>query len=353
MIEETKILKSSITEDSKLLEMMVRDSSSVESIYLPGPYWRTKTKSAVKEIRQYGLSDFRGYTNGIATSFGDNAYIDKRHGNRAGIRSIVLKICSDFFPFNRVYDAQVRLTKNYYDEMVRLRSEYLIQHPRVKSLLNQYEIGMETVRGGCRNFITVNGKNISHHYLQLLDTIDHVNQSVKFSKHTRFLEIGVGFGANTHLLVELFDVRKIICVDIVPNLYVSTQYLKSFYGSGVIDYLGCKSKEIKFKDNDDLEIFCIAPQQIENIRSEIDVFHNAHSFVEMPKNVVENYANKVNRLLPSGSKSFVSLVSYDQFDLATTFHPDLLTKYFKGSVSRKQLATLDPDRINYHYIISN
>ena len=77
----------------------------------------------------------------------------------------------------------------------------------------------------------------------------------------------------------------------VPNLFVGTEYLRSFYGESVKDYLSFRNKnEIKFSENDKLEIYCIPPWEIKNIHSKIDHFHNSASFQEMPKNVIENYA---------------------------------------------------------------
>ena len=58
----------------------------------------------------------------------------------------------------------------------------------------------------------------------------------------------------------------------------------------VKDYLNIKnSSQIRFADNDDLEILCIPPWVIERLNVEIDHFHNAASFVEMPEKIIKNY----------------------------------------------------------------
>ena len=71
---------------------------------------------------------------------------------------------------------------------------------------------------------------------------------------------------------------------------------------------------IEFNDNNELEIFCIAPPQIEKVKSKIELFHNAHSFVEMTENIIQNYAKKIERIM-SKNNSVISLVSYDGFNL--------------------------------------
>jgi len=116
-----------------------------------------------------------------------------------------------------------------------------------------------------------------------------------------------------------------VYLDIPPNLYIGTQYLRSFYGDAVKDYNELRTKtKISFKDDDSLEIFCIASWQIENLRCEIDWFHNSNSFVEMPKNIVENYGKFVKILMSKNSR--ISLVSYSNFDPATTYDPAELPK---------------------------
>ena len=137
----------------------------------------------------------------------------------------------------------------------------------------------------------------------------------------------------------------------MPNLYVGTQYLKSFYGEKIIDYKKSKNMEIiKFSDTDDLEIFCITPQQIEKIKSQIDLFHNAHSFVEMPENIIDNYAKKVEAIL-SKDNSTISLVSYDGYDLNTTINPDKLPDFFTKTATKFIIPTLTPLRSNFYFII--
>ena len=61
-------------------------------------------------------------------------------------------------------------------------------------------------------------------------------------------EIGGGVGTNVHLVLENYkNIRKVLYLDIPPNLYVGTQYLKAFYGNAVSDYRTLKTLDsIKF-----------------------------------------------------------------------------------------------------------
>lgn len=340
-----------IADDPALLDLMMQGTANAPEIYQPGPFWLNKTRAAVKEIKNSGLSTFRGISSGIAASYGDSAFTDTRSSYDFGIRSVLAKLYRDVFPFNRLFDSQVNLTRSYFGEYVIYVNEYLKGHPRVKEILEKHPVNFETTRGGCVTCLDLGGRKLSHHYLQLLDTIDRVQEDTKFQPESVFFEIGGGFGANAHLLVELFGVRKIIYLDIPPNLYVATQYLKSFFGDGVKDYKANQGKPIAFENNDKLEIFCITPPQIEDIDAKVDIFHNAHSFVEMPKFVVSNYAQHVNRILRP-NRGVVSLVSYDAYDLDTTFHPNELPSYFNGVVKAATYGTLRPSRSDFHFVVA-
>jgi putative sugar O-methyltransferase len=184
--------------------------------------------------------------------------------------------------------------------------------------------------GGCLQKAKIDGQDFSVFYLSVLEQQDNLASLIKFNKIKSVFEIGGGFGANIHILLENYkNIKKVIYLDIPPNLYIGTQYLKAFYGSAVFDYRALRSRDsIKFSENDDLEIFCIAPWQIEKFNSKIDLFINSHSFVEMPEYIVKNYVNNIQRL-PGSEASAIALTTYSCFDLNTTFHPDKLPKFFK------------------------
>ena len=115
----------------------------------------------------------------------------------------------------------------------------------------------------------------------------------------------------------------------MPNIYIGSEYLKHFYDEQVIDYSKTrKLDKISFKENDDLEILCIPPWEIEKLDVKIDHFHNAASFVEMPKKVVRNYCSYIKKF----NTNEISLISYDEHDDSTTFKPELLNTFFDNSL---------------------
>ena len=312
----------------KLLDAMLIDTAQQPSIYNPGKYWSSKAKSSAKKIKKHGLSNFRGSDNLIGLSYADNLVLDVRNVSSHGILGLVARKLVNTFPLKRVFDAQVSATRSLAGSVSSIAQKYIESDSRIQTLLENYVVPY-SVLGGSENTIMINGQESALLYLDLLEQHDNIAGKINFNKIRSIFEIGGGFGANTHLLIENYpNIRKVFYLDIPPNLYVGTQYLKSFYGTAVIDYLETKQQSsIKFADNDDLEIICIAPWQIEQLDCEVDLFMNAHSFVEMPLEIAQNYALVTSRL-PNFKDSVIALTSYDHYDLSTTFNPDELPRLF-------------------------
>ncbi len=175
----------------------------------------------------------------------------------------------------------------------------------------------------------VSGHSYSTHYLTLLERHDNIASRIDVDGARSLFEIGGGFGANVHLILENHrSIRKILYLDIAPHLYVGTQYLKAFYGSAVRDYRTLKVRgTIEFCADDSLEILCVAPWQIERFTSVIDIFVNSCSFVEMPRDIVKNYADKFGAL-PGSRDAAIALSTYDGFDVSSTLDPNELPKFF-------------------------
>lgn len=342
-----------ISDNYPLLQLMLNDSNQRSALYNPGPYWLKKTQIAANEIRRCGLSDFRGSSSLIGLSYADNIFIDYRDALNSGLKKIFRFATKKLFPLNKIYDAQVQWTKSYAQETLVLSQEILNNSPRVTTLLAKYSLPY-SLAGGCVSIVEIAGQRLSMHYLNLLDQHDRVAAQVDFRSATSVFEIGGGFGVNVHLLIENYkSIRKVLYLDIPPNLYVGTQYLKAFYGKSVHDYSQTRGLEkIAFSDNDQLEIFCIAPWQIERIATVIDIFWNAHSFVEMPANVVENYASRLMKL-PNSENTAIVLTTYGGFDLKTTFDPDRLPLFFRSRHFQKSLhPTLITSSWNNIYFVS-
>ena len=339
--------------DNELINAMLLDIDTVPKIYRPSPYWSAKTKNAAREILKFGIKDFRGSTNNIGTSYSDNRLVDVRGQYNYGLKLFLSILMKRTFPLSRIFDSQVRLTEKWFYEAVKHKNVIANTSERIKELLEKFNMPNDTIRGGCLNYCDIKNKKIANHYLELLHTHEILSRHIDFKIARTYFEIGGGFGANLHLLIENYsNIRKVIYLDIMPNLYIGTQYLKSFYGKSVKTFCEIsKLKKIKFSLGNELEIFCIAPHQIECLDVVIDIFQNSHSFVEMSSNIVKNYVKYIEKVT-SPNKSAIGLISYDGGD-EQTLKPDSLPKYFSRKFMRYEEQTLwRHDRHNYYYVAS-
>ena len=333
-----------------LLDELIKDEKkNNRKLYSAGPYWDYKNKRAILEIKKKGLKDFRGITAGIGTSFSDNKVLDIR--NELNIKARLVGKIFSLPPLNRIYNRQLHITKNHLDSFIKNQSIVYRNNENVKKLLNKFEF-KNTTDFGCIQSFEFSNKKYSCSYLKMADRIDKLSKSFDFKKIKSFFEIGGGFGANIHFLITNFpNIKKIIYLDIVPNIYVGTEYLRHHFKKSVKDYLELKNFEkIGFSNNDELEILCIPPWLIEKVEVEIDHFHNRASFVEMPKMVIENYVKFIKKF----KTKEISLISYDGFNLKTTFNPEELNSFFdnKLSVSWKSDLIEEYKRKDI-YLISN
>ncbi len=336
-----------LTNDIVLLRMMLAEMEHQSALYQPGPYWQNKTKNSTNEIYRCGLENFRSSSSQIGLSFADNLFFDIRDTWNNGFKKIA-KNATNAFPLKKLFDPQVMWTKSYAEKTISLSRQIVRLTPRVKHLLSKYHMPY-TLLGSPDMTANINEEDISIHYINLLDQHDHCTEHIRFDAARSVFEIGGGFGVNIHLLLENYkNIKKVLYLDIPPNLYVGTQYLKAFYGDAVYDYSMLKDcQEIKFSENDSREIFCIAPWQIEKFTSSIDIFMNSHSFVEMPKEIVKNYVNHFQKL-PAAEDSAVVLISYDNFDVKTTLPPSDLPGFFDNRifVYKKGGSILDSEHNN-------
>ena len=312
-----------------LLDLLIKDEKKIDKeLYSSGPYWNYKNSRAIIEIKKKGLEDFRGITSGIGTSFADNLVLDVR--NEFNIKGrIVGKIFS--LPFlNTIFSEQMKTTKVYLDSFVKNQAILYRNSQNVRNLISKFKFNNTTDFGCIQSFKYLN-KNYSCHYLNMAYRINNLSKYFDFKNIKVYFEIGGGFGSNIHFLITNFpNIKKILYLDIVPNIYVGTEYLRYYYKEKVKDYSELKNLDkISFSKNNELEIFCVPPWLIEKIDTEIDHFHNAASFVEMPKKVISNYVKFIKKL----NTKEISLISYSGFDLKTTFNPEELNSFFDDKLS--------------------
>jgi putative sugar O-methyltransferase len=322
------ILSETIVEDKTLLKIMLLDQNIANPIFQPGEYWSTKTKNSTKRILNSPLNLFRSSDSLIGLSYADNLALDVSRMISPGWKTQLLRQMRRIPPIGYVVDKQVALTRWYYEEMMAVKQFVIANNPNVHQLLENWEMPF-SLQGGAEAYYEIDGKQVSEIYLNMLSRHQIYAGIVDFKSARTFCEIGGGFGANVHLILSNYEnIRKVIYIDVAPNLYVATQYLKSFFGDSVLDYQKVKAVgEFNFANNDELEILCIAPWQMDQISVELDIFQNDCSFVEMPVSVIQKYQQILQTWDVKNNCSML-IGSYLPFDPKTTLDPKSLPGLF-------------------------
>ncbi len=336
-----------IYENSDLLKKLIADSKNIDKIFQPSPYWKKKVNNSYYQILKHGISNFRHHTNSIGESYSDNQNINILN-DFWSLKRKIIRFLFSLYPINRIHNRQLHLTNYYRIQSNIYKSKYFKSNKEVINLLNKYKFD-DTVLFGCCDFIDFNGKNISTYYLNIANIHENFSKKISFQNYKTFFEIGGGFGANIHFLIQNYsNIRKFIYLDLPINLYVATQYLKSFYKENVKDYLMLKNKRINFSNNDELEIFCIPPWKISEIDTSYDIFQNSSSFIEMSDDIVKFYAEIIENLKKKNSKILLSSYLNDKYD--STLNPYNLDNFFKTSLEKFESSSLIPDKKDIYFI---
>ena len=312
-----------------LLDLLIKDEKKIDKeLYSSGPYWNYKNRRAIVEIKKKGLKDFRGITAGVGTSFADNLVLDIR--NEFNTKGRIVGRIFSLPILNIIFNGQINTTKGYLDSFIKNQAIVYKNSQNVQNLISKFKFKNTTDFGCVQSFEYLN-KNYSCHYLNMAYRVNNLSKNFDFKNIKNYFEIGGGFGSNIHFLITNFpNIKKILYLDIVPNIYVGTEYLRHHYKEKVKDYLELRNlNRISFSKNNELEIFCIPPWLIEKVETEIDHFHNSASFVEMPKKVISNYVKFIKNLRTRE----ISLISYSGFDLKTTFNPEELNSFFDDKLN--------------------
>ena len=133
----------------KLLNQLIKDEKIINnSLYLPGPYWKDKTKRASLEIKKFGISDFRGLNCNIGASYADNEVLDARRIYFIGLEKFY-SFLINLFPFNKIFHTQLEMTNKFFTNYLDLQKQNYINSSRVHYLLDKYKL-KNTVEFGCK-----------------------------------------------------------------------------------------------------------------------------------------------------------------------------------------------------------
>ena len=290
--------------DLLLKQLLIDENNNDKSLYSSGDYWVKKNIKTIYHLKNKNLENFRGMNSGVGTSFADNIVI-----NIENEINLLGRLIFNFFklPFlKHLHKKQVEITKSHAKDHLRSLSILYKNSSKVKELIKKYKFE-NTVNYGCCQKFSIGGIEYSNLYLEIANRIDNISKFQDFKSFNSFFEIGGGFGANIHFLVTNFpNIKKILYLDTVPNIYIGTEYLRKHFKNKVKEYISLKNLDkIEFSNNDDLEILCIPPWEIEKVNVEDE------GFVSLPINaqLIDRNEN-ISEIVITGSKGEISQVVF-------------------------------------------
>ena len=205
-----------------LLNSMVNDEKLCnKKLYSAGPYWNYKTKKILYWLKKKGIKNFRGLNSSVGSSYSDNIVLDYR--NELGFRGRMLGLITYLPLINKIYESQIKRTYSYIQNYIKQNAIAYKNNERVKSLISKYII-KDTVKYDCALKFEYQGEEYSSHYLNLCDRLDIISKYINYKNVSTFFEIGGGFGSYVHLLLNNFpNMKKVLYLDMVPNLFLGTE----------------------------------------------------------------------------------------------------------------------------------
>ena len=290
-----------VADDPALLRLLVRDAERSDALWTATPYWRSYCARISRRLEKTGLARFRadqrllkGFAAGGVTRPDEPAAAWKRAVWRGlqrlpGVRNIVAE-------YERV-----------------LRAEH-VHHTRTRVLhaglaMDEIAGAFPAVRppaglanGGADDAFAWRGHTLVPGWVMHLARIADFYTRVAPDSVTAIVEIGPGLGLSSLAHLALNPGLKVIAnVDIVPVLYLSTQFLKSIDAVEVADYRALReAPRIAPAAGERVRIYQLAPWQLPRLEGAFDYFFNAFSFQEMEPEVCRNYAGHIHRLVRSG-----------------------------------------------------
>ena len=292
-----------IADDPQLLSLMIADANRSGPLWSPTAYWRGYAARIVRELDRNGLAEMR--TNqtllkGFASGGMPRPELPASPWKRLAWSALerLPGVCQILAEHNRILAAEYRR-----------HNETRRQHARMA--MDEIARAFPALRppsglanGGADDAFDWRSHTLVPAFVMYLSRAADFYQKVPPQEVGSILEIGPGLGLSSLAHMTLNPtLRVVVNVDIVPVLYLSTQFLKSIEGVDVVDYRALREREriIPEAPAGGVRVYQLAAWQLPNLEGRLDFFFNAFSFQEMESEVCRNYAAHALRLVERGT----------------------------------------------------
>lgn len=291
-----------IADDPALLSMMVQGAQQSGPLFIATPYWQGYRDRILRELDRTGLRGMRNnqvLLKGFAFGGMPRPELPASPAKRAVWRFLarlpgVRRILSEH---DRVFAAEYERHKATRRNLARVAMDEVAKSfPDLKP-----PVGI--ANDGADDAFTWRGHVLVPAYAMYLTRIADFYSRVPPEEVTSILEIGPGLGLSTLAHMTLNPHLRVVAnVDIVPVLYLSTQFLRSIESIDLVDYRAMREHvTISIEPaGKGVRLYQMAPWQLPKLEGQIDYFFNAFSFQEMEEEVIRNYAAEIFRLVDKG-----------------------------------------------------
>jgi len=291
----------SMKDDMELLNLMIDDSKSIDSIYKPTNYWIKLEKPFINELKNNTLQDFRRRNLPILKFLSDRDLlpVTALPDNPKGIVNKIIYFILKSTITNRKLNMLIKkLVSNYSGVTIMdtnmLCYELAKEYGKSNSARPIEDFSASLV-GNPENVFYVDDRPYTLSILHCYCQYAYCCNFMKFDSVKSLTEIGGGFGKQIELFKKLFPNMTFYLFDIVPTLYVCEQYLKSVFPDSIVSYR--ETREMKtIPDDPQGKIFVFGNWKIAEIENlNYDMFFNSASFQEVEPKEALNYLKMINQ----------------------------------------------------------
>ena len=291
-------------DDPSLLELMVAEAGMAPARYQATNYWKPYQDRLLPELRRIGLRDFRRRRASVIGAFTPVEAIEPLIDlSLRRVRFLNNRFSARIPGWSTFLDTASR----WLERVLPMRPGYDLSHAALCELCFEYcrAYGERTgakpltdfedsLVGNPEDVFRFGGKWYGLRYLSHYLRYAYCCQFIDFDQIDTIAELGCGSGHQAAVLKKLHPHLTILQFDLVPQIYVCEQHLKSVFPGDVIS----------FRDNLDLDpaaglergkVYILGNWQFPMMRNlACDLFVNCASFQEMEPSVVADYLDCVN-----------------------------------------------------------
>lgn len=291
-----------VADDPGLLRLMIDDAEQCSAPWLPTAYWRGYCERIERELASSGLASFRTNQK-LLKGFGIGG-LPQPALPAAAWKRWIWRVVGGLPGVRQVLDAQRRVLAAEYAHHKSIRQLHArLAMDEIARAFPQLDPPQGLANGGADDAFLWQGHTLVPAFVMYLSRAADFYTRVQVERVTSIFEIGPGFGLSSLAHLALNPGLKIIVnVDIVPVLYLSTQFLKSISNVEVVDYRMLRDRDsIRLEPaREGVRIYQLAPWQLSRLQGPIDFFFNSFSFHEMECDICSNYAAEVLRVTKGG-----------------------------------------------------